>query len=116
MTVLFTYSLAGSARYLPIVNWQFVIMQPDLDKESTTTQLKKYVTPILACARESTIHFFQVDYFKANANESGGANANSTANATVKAANDLDYKFKFLLLKKSQFKFKVIFSSDKFYV
>jgi hypothetical protein len=107
--VLFTLSLAGSAKYLPIVNWQFVIMQPDLDRDNTPSQLKKYVTPILACARESTIYFFQVDYFKASTNESGAANSNANASASAKAANDLDYKFKFLLLKKSQFKFKVNF-------
>jgi hypothetical protein len=73
LTVLFTYPLQGSVKYLPIINWQFVIMQSSLGQQRSTSapvnegslanQSKRFVTPILACARESTIHFFQIDYF-----------------------------------------------------
>lgn len=74
LTVLFTYPLHGNIRYLPIINWQFVIMQSSLSSSSSTTtskaeaeslvaQSKRFVTPILACARESAILFFQIDYY-----------------------------------------------------
>lgn len=74
LTVLFTYPLHGTVRYLPIINWQFVIMQSSLvakdgqNKPNSKSDLllnnsKRFVTPILACARESSIIFFQIDYF-----------------------------------------------------
>lgn len=71
LTVLFTYPLHGTVKYLPIINWQFVIMQSSFsDKqinnpktESISTHSKRFVSPILACARESAILFFQIDYF-----------------------------------------------------
>lgn len=108
LTVLFTYSIGGSAKYLPIVNWQFVIMQPtSLDQtDERKTGVKRYVTPILACARESTIHFFQVDFFKA-AKSGPNEASQSTAGKNMSATNELDYSFKFVLLKKSHYKFKV---------
>lgn len=69
LTVLFTYPLHGSVKYLPIINWQFVIMQSSLSASQSKSEpdplghSKRFVTPILACARESTILFFQIDYF-----------------------------------------------------
>lgn len=73
LTVLFTYPLHGSVKYLPIINWQFVIMQsnfsisrnknkPNENDDSFVNKSKRFVTPILACARESAILFFQIDY------------------------------------------------------
>ena len=88
-------------------------MQPALEQENAVAQIKRYVTPILACARESTIHFFQVDYFKTNSPDSAlnlkaTSSGNLSANTSSKnAVNDLDYTFKFVLLKKSQYNFKV---------
>ena len=74
LTVLFTYPLHGSVKYLPIINWQFVIMQSNIsisrnnknkpieNDDSFVNKSKRFVTPILACARESAILFFQIDY------------------------------------------------------
>ena len=74
LTVLFTYPLSGGIKYLPIINWQFVIFQPQPqlqpqqqnEREGDTEQQeqnlsKRFITPILACARESLIYFFQIN-------------------------------------------------------
>jgi hypothetical protein len=97
LTVLFTYSLIGNARYLPICSWQFVIMQP----KNSTNNTKRYMTPVLACARESTIHFFQIDYAK---NDKILENSEKSASSND---SQQDYDFMFLLLKKTEYKFKI---------
>ncbi len=63
LTVLFTYPLSGDFKYLPILNWQLVVVQRSelvTKKDQKIMQPKRFVSPILACARESVIHFFQV--------------------------------------------------------
>ena len=67
LTVLYTYPISGSIKYLPIINWQFVIFQPQAKTNDLEDGLKsgdspkRFITPILACARESNIYFFQVN-------------------------------------------------------
>lgn len=73
LTVLFTFPMCGNVKFLPILNWQFVIMQSslliyqtkkdDCHKDLCYSDSKRFVTPILACARESSIIFFQMDFF-----------------------------------------------------
>ncbi|CAF0823316.1 unnamed protein product [Brachionus calyciflorus] len=82
LTVLYTFPLNNSLKYLPILNWQFVILQSD--------ESKRFITPILTCARESTIHYFQLDYFLEQTDE------------------NLSKKFKFLYSKKSDYNFKIL--------
>ena len=52
MKVLFTFPLSGSIKTLPILAWQFVIIQ--------TSKNNKVVDPVLAFGRQNTIHFYQV--------------------------------------------------------
>ncbi|XP_063227477.1 vacuolar protein sorting-associated protein 8 homolog [Bacillus rossius redtenbacheri] len=52
MKVLFTHSLQASPATLPLITWQFVIIQ--------MADTSRVIDPVLAFARESTIHFFQV--------------------------------------------------------
>lgn len=52
MKVLFTHSLIGRKDTLPLMAWQFVIIQ--------VSKSSKVVDPVLAFGRESTIHFYQV--------------------------------------------------------
>lgn len=68
LTVLFTFPLVGKIKYLPIINWQFVIVQQYLNRASNTNgadqaRPRQFVTPMLSCARESTVYFFQLDYY-----------------------------------------------------
>ncbi len=63
LTVLFTFPLAGNMRYLPIINWQLVIVQRASTVRKNGQKVvtaKRFVSPILACARQSTINYFQV--------------------------------------------------------
>jgi len=52
MKVLFTHPLRCDPTTLPLLSWQFVIIQVADDS--------RVVDPVLAFARESTLHFFQV--------------------------------------------------------
>ena len=52
MKVLFTHPLVGRSNTLPLLGWQFVIIQ--MSKES------KVVDPVLAFGRQTTLHFFQL--------------------------------------------------------
>lgn len=52
MKVLFTHSLTGTTDTLPILSWQFVIIQ--------TTSSEKVVDPVIAFGRQSTLYFYQV--------------------------------------------------------
>ena len=52
MKVLFTFPLTGNMHTLPILSWQFVIIQ--------TSKSNKVVDPVLAFGRQKTIHFYQV--------------------------------------------------------
>ena len=52
LKVVFTHPLKGAADCLPLLAWQFVIIQ--------VTQSDRVVDPVLVFARESTIHFHQV--------------------------------------------------------
>jgi len=64
LTVLFTYPLTADPKYLPILSWQLVVVQkPEMvsENDQKITQSKRFVSPILACARESVILFFQVN-------------------------------------------------------
>jgi hypothetical protein len=108
LTVLFTFPLTGNPKYLPIISWQFVIIQKGDNK--------RYVTPILACARDSSIHFFQVDYVinrnselssnKNNENDSSNENnKNKNNNNNLDSNNTI--QFKFTLLQKLEFKYKI---------
>ena len=55
MKVLFTHPLTGRADTLPIIAWQFVIIQ--------TTLTDKVVDPVIAFGRQSSIFFYQVSMF-----------------------------------------------------
>ncbi len=50
--VLFTHPLVGRSDSLPVLSWQFVVIQ--------TSKAEKVVDPVLAFARQSTVYFFQV--------------------------------------------------------
>nr|CAD7425885.1 unnamed protein product [Timema monikensis] len=52
MRVMFTHALQASPASLPLITWQFVVIQ--------TADSSRVVDPVLAFARESTLHFFQV--------------------------------------------------------
>ena len=52
MKVLFTFPLIGGQKTLPLLSWQFVIIQ--------TTKSHKVVDPVLAFGRQNTIHFYQL--------------------------------------------------------
>lgn len=52
LKVLMTSSLTGSPQTLPLLCWQFVVIQ--------NPSYNKVVDPVLTFARESTIHFYQV--------------------------------------------------------
>ena len=52
MKVLFTHPLVGRSNTLPLLGWQFVIIQ--MSKQS------KVIDPVLAFGRQSTLHFFQL--------------------------------------------------------
>lgn len=52
MKVLFTFPLKAHPATLPLVSWQFVIIQ--------VGDQSRVVDPVIAFARESTIHFYQV--------------------------------------------------------
>ena len=52
LKVLMTAGLKGDPSTLPIVTWQFVVIQ--------NPSLSKVVDPVLTFARDSTIHFYQV--------------------------------------------------------
>ena len=52
MRVIFTQSLVGRKDTLPLLGWQFVIIQVSRDS--------KVVDPVLSFARESTIYFYQL--------------------------------------------------------
>ncbi|XP_030829831.1 vacuolar protein sorting-associated protein 8 homolog [Strongylocentrotus purpuratus] len=54
LTVMFTKQLRGDPSTLPLLAWQFVIIQ--------VTDTAKVVDPVLACARTNTINFYQVLY------------------------------------------------------
>ena len=100
LTVLFTYPLAGSLQYLPILSWHLVIVQKaDASGKSLSN---RFVSPILACARESTIHFFQVDYSQAKYKES------NKLDGQTGSGNDLAVRFNFRQLPKCEFKFKIL--------
>ena len=52
MKVLFNHSLVGRSDTLPILSWQFVIIQ--------TASSDRVVDPVIAFGRQSTIMFYQV--------------------------------------------------------
>ena len=52
MKVLFTHPLVGRANTLPLLGWQFVIIQ--------MSKVNKVVDPVLAFGRQSTLYFFQL--------------------------------------------------------
>nr|CAD7195543.1 unnamed protein product [Timema douglasi] len=52
MRVMFTHALQASPASLPLITWQFVVIQ--------MADSSRVVDPVLAFARESTLHFFQV--------------------------------------------------------
>ena len=52
MKVLFTHPLVGSKDTLPLLAWQFVIIQ--------VSKSNRVVDPVLAFGRGSVLHFFQV--------------------------------------------------------
>jgi WD40 repeat protein len=117
LTVLFTFPLNGNAKYLPILNWQFVIFQQNQSTETILNGPKRFITPILAAARESTIHFFQVNYYQNDTeittdhNNTSDIN-NDSENSKKQHQNNNDQDsihlhFKFIQLQKCEFKFKI---------
>jgi vacuolar protein sorting-associated protein 8 len=117
LTVLFTFPLNGNAKYLPILNWQFVIFQQNQSTETILNVPKRFITPILAAARESTIHFFQVNYYQNDTeittdnNNTSDIN-NDSENNKKQNHNDnnqdsIHLHFKFIQLQKCEFKFKI---------
>ena len=52
MKVLFTHALPGSKETLPLLAWQFVIIQ--------VSKSSRVVDPVLAFGRGSVLHFYQI--------------------------------------------------------
>lgn len=70
---------------------------------------KRFITPILAAARESTIHFFQINYYQ-NDNEITTQVQTTTTTTTTNPKQDDDpiqNHFKFVQLQKCEFNFKI---------
>lgn len=98
---------------MPILNWQFVIFQQNLSTNPDTqnSSAKRFITPILAAARESTIHFFQLNYYQ-NDNEITPSTLNTHNQQHSMSPNNKDddtiqLHFKFVILQKCEFKFKI---------
>ena len=81
LTVLFTFGLNSSLKYLPILNWQLAILQSE--------ESKRYISPMLSCARDSVIYFFQLNYF-------------------FDSDQDLNKQFRIIYSKKSQFSYQIL--------
>lgn len=81
LTVLFTFALNSSSKYLPILNWQLVILQ--------SNESKRYISPMLSCARDSVIYFVQLNYY-------------------FDSEQDLNKQFRIVYSKKSQFSYKIL--------
>ena len=92
LNVLYTCQLPGSSRYLPLLNWQFAIIQQHQQK-----QAYRLICPILAFARESTIKFLQIEYYKRK----------DASNANNSSKNDLPLKFKFINLQTNEYNYKI---------
>jgi hypothetical protein len=113
LTVLFTYPLSGNIKYLPIINWQFVIFQPqpqpnEKEEEPDNQQQnspKRFITPILACARESLIYFFQINIDQAFHKSSDQQQQNSPQKSLTE---DVHQKFKIKHLQTSEFNYKIL--------
>lgn len=84
LNVLFTHPLPGTSVYLPLLSWQFVLIQ----------NTRKSLNPILAFGRESTIEFVQINYY---------LSTDSTNNTKF----NVSMKFKFIHLKKNEFPYKI---------
>ena len=95
LNVLYTCQLPGSPRYLPLLTWQFAIIQ----QQQQQKQPYRLLCPILAFARESTIKFLQIEYYKRK--EAPNASKNDNAN------NDLPLKFKFINLQTNEYNYKI---------
>jgi hypothetical protein len=93
LNVLYTCQLPGSPRYLPILNWQFAIIQ----QQNNDQQTYRLICPILAYARESVITFLQIEYYKRKDGPSNDANNNT----------DLPLKFKFVHLQTNEYNYKI---------
>lgn len=91
LNVLYTVQLTGSPRCLPILNWQFAIIQ--------SNQSYKLICPILAYARESTINFLQIEYYQKQHQTSTFDNKYDD--------KDLPLKFKFIHIQKNDYSFKI---------
>lgn len=105
LTVLFTHPLTGNAKYLPILNWQFVIFQQNLNSNDLSSQ-KRFITPILAAARESIIYFFQVNYYQ-NDNELTTDQTSLSSSHMKQDDEAIQLHFKFSHLQKCEFNFKI---------
>ncbi|RNA35004.1 vacuolar sorting-associated 8 -like protein, partial [Brachionus plicatilis] len=81
LTVLFTFALHSPLKYLPILNWHLVILQSD--------ESKRYISPMLTCARHSTIYFFQLDY-------------------VFDSDEDVSKKFRIIYSKKSDYSYNIV--------
>lgn len=81
LTVLFTFALNSPLKHLPILDWQLVILQSDMSK--------RYISPMLTCARDSSIHFFQLNYF-------------------FDSNDDLTKQFRIIYSKKSDYSYKIL--------
>lgn len=55
LKVLFTFLLRASATTLPLLAWQFVVIQM---QDGT-----RVIDPVLAFGREKNVHYYQVGYF-----------------------------------------------------
>ena len=89
LNVLYTCRLPGSSRFLPLLNWQFAIIQ-----QQNNQQLNRLICPILAFARDSVISFLQIEYYK----RKGDTNANN---------NDLPLTFKFIQIQTNEYNYKI---------
>ena len=55
LNVLFAHQLSGSHKYLPIISWKLAMVP-------TESSAERHLTPVLGCARDSSIKFFKVEY------------------------------------------------------
>lgn len=96
-------------KYLPIINWQLVIVQRSSTIRKNGQKIvnpKRFVSPILACARQSTINYFQVDYYQ-NENDSNNQTGHEkSGDSSDNSLNAID--FKFIQLQKSEFDYNIL--------
>lgn len=57
LRVLFSHPLLGGPDTLPVLSWQFVVIQ---QQGNTGSKRTKVTEPVLAFGRQATVYFYQV--------------------------------------------------------